>query len=220
MIRPATIPLRLLLAALGGLPLLALSWILWLVWQDPGEALGGNWLKAAATLVFLEFGLLHSGAFMAAGPIVCRRWWQHLLWFLGFAACYAIGIVLYTHWTGNDYVFWLVIGVLVSRILTLLIFRDKAEIILMLQRSAFGIVLLILTAVVCFIPWPELGITEALRYSTFGKGDDMLNAHPQRTLVWGMVYFALMGLAELYAGWYRPDWTKEQVNDAWKALSK
>lgn len=218
--RLASILIRSLLAALGGLPLLALCWILWQVWQDPSGALGGNWLRAAATLVLLEFLLLHSGAFMAAGPFACRKWWQHILWFVGFGAIYAVSIVMYTRWADNDYVFWLVIGVLASRLMTLLIFRDKAEIILMLQRSAFGMVLLLFTAVLCFFPWPPLGITEPIREAAFGRSDDMLDAYPQRTLAWGIAYFFLMGLVELFAGWRRPDWTHEQVENAWELLKK
>lgn len=38
----------------------------------------GHWLKLAATLVVFEFLFLHSGAFMAVGPVLCKSFWTRL----------------------------------------------------------------------------------------------------------------------------------------------
>ena len=211
---------RLILALLGGVPLLTTSLVLLAVWIDPAATLGGGWLRAAATLILLEFMLLHSGAFMAAGPLILVSRWLRLLWFLGFAAVYAVSICFYVAWADNGYVTWLVLSIVISRLLTLVILRDKAGTILIMQRSVIGMILLLITALICLVPLPPMGISEALRFEAFGAAEDMLTTHPQRTLAWGMVYFLVMGLIELYAGWRLPDWTSAEIEQTWQKLRK
>jgi hypothetical protein len=211
---------RAFLAAIGGLPLLFISWLLLRVWIDPVSIDGGAWLRTAATLVLLEILLLHSGAFMAAGPIVCPKFWQRLLWFSGFSIVYFGGMVTYANWSGGNYVLWLLLGVLASRLLSLVVLTDKKATIMMLQRSAIGVVVMIGTALVCFIPLPLLGITEDVRFSAFGRIDDLLSGYPERLIAWGIVYFFLMGIIELYMGWWLPNWRKEDVEKTWTELQK
>lgn len=211
---------RVFYSAVGGLPLLCLAFVLSCVWVEPLSVEGGGWVRAGATLVLLEFLLLHSGAFMAAGPIAFPKWWQRLAWFTGFGLVYGVALVGFADWSGSDYVLWVLVGVVGSRLATLVIWKDKRGTILMLQRSALGIIILLLTAIVCVLPLPDLGITEAVREGAFGTSvDDLLSRHPERFIAWGVTYFLFMGLAELSAGWYMPDWTDQQVDDAWKALS-
>jgi hypothetical protein len=211
---------RILLAALGGLPMLLLAITLALTWIDPTGPESVSWLRAAATLVLIEFLLLHSGAFMAVGPVLSDRIWVRLLWFLGFGLVYGFSLLTFAHWTGSDYILWVLVGVLLSRVMTLVILRDKRGTILMLQRSVIGMVILLLTALICFLPLPPLGITEELRYQAFGAADDFLRTHPQRTLAWGVVYFLLMAFVEVFAGWRTPDWTEQQVETTWTELRK
>lgn len=211
---------RVLLAALGGVPILLLAITLVLIWIDPSGPESISWLRAAATLVLIEFLLLHSGTFMAVGPVLSDRVWLRLLWFLGFGLVYAFSLVTFARWTGSSYVLWVLLGVLVSRVITLVILRDKRGTILMLQRSAVGMVILLLTALICFLPLPPLGITEELRYQAFGAADDFLTEYPQRTLAWGVVYFLLMSIVEVLAGWHTPDWTQQQVETTWTKLRK
>lgn len=209
---------RVVLAALGGVPMLLLAITLVLIWIDPSGPERVNWLRAAATLVLIEFLLLHSGAFMAVGPVLSDRVWLRLLWFLGFGLVYGFSLVMFARWTGSSYILWMLLGVLLSRVITLVILTDKRGTILMLQRSAIGMVILLLTALICFLPLPPLGITEELRYQAFGAADDFLRAHPQRTLAWGVVYFLLMACIEVLAGWRTPDWTQQQVETTWTEL--
>lgn len=211
---------RVLLAALGGVPMLLLAITLVLTWIDPSGPESVSWLRAAATLVLFEFLLLHSGAFMAAGPVLSDRIWLRLLWFLGFGLVYGFSMVTFARWTGSASILWVLLGVLVSRVITLVILRDKRGTILMLQRSAVGMMILFLTALICFLPLPPLGITEELRYEAFGAADDFLTEYPQRTLAWGVVYFLLMAIVEVLAGWRTPDWTQQQVDTAWDELRK
>lgn len=211
---------RFLLAAIGGLPLLVLAGTLLAIWIHPSGPQATTWLRAAATLVLFEFLLLHSGAFMAVGPIICRRFWQRLLWFAGFALVYGFSLVTYARWTGSDWVLWALLGVLLSRMVILVVLQDKRGTILMLQRSAIGMVILLLTALLMFLPLPTLGITEDLRYQAFGAADDFLRTHPQRTLAWGVLYFLLMAVVEVTAGWHAPDWTQDQADRTWTALKK
>jgi hypothetical protein len=212
--------LRFTLAVVGGLPLLVVAGTLLAIWIDPAGPQAVSWLRAAATLVLFEFLLLHSGAFMAVGPILCRRFWLRLAWFVGFGLVYGLSLVIYARWTGSDWVLWVLLGVLVSRSLTLVVLRDKRATILMLQRSAVGMTILVLTLLVFFLPLPPLGITEDLRHQAFGAADDYLTTHPQRALAWGVLYFLLMAVVEAIAGWRAPDWTEQQVNQTWDALRK
>lgn len=212
--------IRILLAALGGVPMLLLAITLALTWIDPAGPESASWLRAAATLVLIEFLLLHSGAFMAVGPMLSDRLWPRLLWFLGFGLVYGYSLVTFAQWTGSNYVLWVLLGVLLSRVITLVILQDKRGTILMLQRSAVGMVILLLTGLICFLPLPPLGITEQLRYEAFGAADDFLREHPQRTLAWGVVYFLLMAFVEVLAGWRTPDWTQQQVETTWTKLRK
>jgi len=210
---------RIFLMALGGLPLLILSFTLLCVWIAPLNVDDGGWVRIAAVLVMVEFILLHSGAFMAVGPVICHKRWQRLCWFLGFGLIYFGVIFGIAAWSRGSYVFWVLAGVVLSRLLTLVVLRDKRGTILLLQRSAVGMFILLLTAFIMLIPWPPLGITDEVRYAVFGVADDMLTEYPQRTIAWGILYFLLMAGVELVVGWNTPGWSDEQVDEAWEKLS-
>ena len=210
---------RISYAAVGGLPLLAVAYTLFLVWIDPLSVESGGWVRVAATLIFLEFLLLHSGAFMSVGPTVFGKWWQRLGWFMGFGLVYGIALVGFSKWSESDYVFWVLLSVVTSRLLTLVITADKRGTILMLQRSTLGTFIWILTALACFLPVPELGITEAIRDASFGvDADDLLARYPQRFIAWGALHFMLMGLLEIFVGWRLPDWSDEEVEKTWEVM--
>ena len=211
---------RIVLAALGGLPLLLLALLMLRVWMDPMSVDDGGWVRLAATMVLVEFLLLHSGAFMAAGPVVCERRWLRLAWFLGFGLVYFAGLFAFARWTGGQFVIWLLFGVLVSRLFSLVVLDDKKATIMMLQRSAMGIMILVLTALIIFLPLPKLGITEEVRYAAFGKIDDLLSEYPERTMAWGVLYYLIMGCVEVYVGWWLPNWRDEDVEKGWEALKK
>lgn len=211
--------LRLFLALVGGGPLLVIAVVLVMIWVEPASVAGGDWLKLGAMMVMIEFLLLHSGAFMSVGPAVCKKTGQQVAWFFGFALLYAVFFAGMASMIGQGYIAWLLTGVLLSRLLTLVILRDRRGTILMLQRSAVGMIILILTMFLPLIPVPELGITEAIRYETFGSVHDSLSEHPERFLAWGALYFLLTGMIETYVGWRLPDWTEEQADEAWKNFS-
>lgn len=212
--------IRLLFALAGGVPVLAIAGVLVVIWVEPGRIAQGQWLKLGAMMVMIEFLLLHSGAFMAVGPAVCSKRWQQVAWFIAFTLVYGIFFTGMAYWIGQAYVAWLLAGVLVSRLLTLVVLHDIRGTILMLQRSAVGMMVLVLTMFLVLIPFPELGITEAIRYDAFGRADDILTEHPQRFLVWGASYYLVMGLMELYVGWRLPDWSEEEAQKAWDKFSK
>ena len=210
---------RWVLALAGGLPVLAIAMFLVMNWVDPMRMGGGEWLKLAAAMIMIEFLLLHSGAFMAVGPSVCRKLGQQIAWFFGFALLYGLFFFGIALMVGGRYVIWLLVGVLVSRMLTLLILRDRRGIVLMLSRSAIGMLVLLLTMLVCAIPWPELGIDEDIRYRVFGQAKDMLTEHPERMIAWGASYYLVMSLVEFIVGWNLPDWKEEDVDKSWDVLS-
>lgn len=157
---------------------------------------------------------------MAVGSVLFGKFWQRLVWFLGFGLLYGGGAIIYAHWTKGSYVIWLLLTLLISRTVTLVFLRDKKGTILMMQRSVIGMFLLLITAFICLLPVPGLGITEDIRYAAFGGSLDGLTEHPQRTILWGVVYFALMACVEFYAGWRLPDWTDEQAEAGWKVLQQ
>lgn len=210
--------LRGALALSGGVPLLIVAATLLMIWIEPRSVAGGAWLELGAMMILLEFLLLHSGAFMAVGPVVCRKPWQQAAWFLGCTVLYGLFFVGVAAWIGQDYVGWLLAGVWLSRLLTLLILHDKRATMLMLQRSAFGMVILLLTMFICLFPWPDLGISGAARYEAFGPATDSMSEHPERFLAWGVAYFLIMGAVELWVGWRLPDWQDEEVETGWELL--
>ncbi|MEM9302459.1 MAG: hypothetical protein AAGE01_10135 [Pseudomonadota bacterium] len=219
MARVLSIVPRLLLAGLGAAPLIALTIVLLATWQDPSR-FGERWLRAASTLVLLEILLLHSGAFMATGPIILDRLWQRLGWFLGFGAFYAMAIGVYVRWVDSAYVLGVVLGVVAMRLVSQTLLRDRRGTILALQRSAIGIVVMLATALLCVMPVPPFGVDEAARAAAFGGRDDYIATHPQRFLLWGAGYFLLMGVVEALIGWNLLDWTDEQVDQAWRDLGR
>ena len=78
----------------------------------------------------------------------------------------------------------------------------------------------ILTMFVAMIPFPELGVTEAWRSEVFGRAEDSLTTHPERFLAWGVIYYFLMAIIEFWVGWHLPDWSDEEVEKGWDALSR
>lgn len=211
---------RWLFALTGGVPLFVVSVTLTMIWIDPASIAGGEWLKLGAMMVIIEFLLLHSGAFMSIGPSLFKKTGHQVLWFVGFTLFYGIFFVGVALWIGQGYVVWLLSGVMLSRMLTLLILRDKRGAMLMLTRSATGMMILILTMFVALIPFPELGITEAWRSEAFGSARDSLTSHPERFLAWGIIYFTLTGMIEFFVGWRLPDWSDAEVNEGWEKLSR
>ena len=210
--------LRAILAFFGAAPLaLLVVGIMW-IWADPLAVGQGRWLKPAAALILIELVLLHSGAFMAIGPAVSDRRLIQWLWFLGFALVYSTSIAGFALWSGRDAMVWILVSVMGSRLVAVAILRDRRSIILMLQRSLLGVIVLLFTALVLVIPWPPLGIDEALREEAFGPATDMVSRHPQRLLAWAALYFLLMAVIEAYCGWYMPDFDDERVEKTWKAL--
>ena len=205
---------------MGGLPLLLLCYVLLRVWIDPLSIDQGDWLKFAATVVMLEIVFVHSGAFMASGPIVCSKFWQRLAWFLGFGLVYLAGIIGFTIAVKGNYVLWAVLGVALSRVVVLVFLPDKRGTIMMFKRSIVGTFILIMSVVICFIPLPQMGITEEIRYAAFGVADGFVSEHPERMIAWGLLYFFVMAITEFYAGWRLPGWTDEEVEKTWKALKQ
>ncbi len=216
----ATLLARVWFAASAGVPLLVLAGVLAWVWADPVHAMGGGWLRASASMILLEFLLLHSGAFMAAGPLVTDRAVLRWSWFAGFTAFYAVALYGFALWARNPAVMWLIGATLLARTATLMILRDRKGTILMLPRSGVGMIMLFVTLFVFLIPWPGIGITEAIRSAEFGPPNDLLSSRPQRSIAWGIAYFLLMGGVELWAGWRTPDWTDAEVDAAWEKLRR
>lgn len=209
---------RLTLALFGGVPLFIVAATLLLIWLEPRTVADGQWLKLAAMMILIEFLLLHSGAFMAVGPVVCRKPWQQVAWFSAFTAFYGLFFAGVSAYIGRTQVGWMLAAVLLSRLLTLILLRDRRGTILMLQRSAVGMVILLLTMFICLIPFPDLGISEALRAEAFGPAEDALSEHPERFIAWGLAYFLIMGAIELWAGWRLPGWKDEEVAESWRQL--
>jgi len=213
--------MRIVLALAGGIPVLIVSGILLSIWIDPGSVADGRWVKLAAMMIIIEFVLLHSGAFMAVGPAVWKKSTQQLAWFTAMCLFYGLFLVAIAHWSeGGAYVVWMLVGILLSRLLTLVILRDKRGTMMMLMRSALGMMVLMASLLLTSFAWPEFGISDTVVWEAFGRQDDALSENPERFIAAGVVYFAIMGLIELWAGWRLPDWEDEAVEESWRVLSK
>lgn len=214
------LPARIGYAVMGATPMLVATVTLIMVWAAPLKVEGGNWVRAGAVIMVVEFILLHSGAFMSLGPLILKKWWQRALYFTGFALVYFVGLYLLARWVRSPSFMMLVIGVLVSRLLSLVILSDKKAVILMLTRSSVGIFVFMFTVWIIFLPLPRWGLSEEIALELIGRRGDMVSEHPERMIAWGIVYFALMAAAEAMAGWGMPDWTQEHVEEAWKKLGR
>ncbi len=214
------LPARIGYAAMGVTPMLVVMVTLVVVWAAPLKVEGGNWVRAGAVMMMVEFVLLHSGAFMSVGPLLLKKRWQRALYFTGFALVYFVGLYFLARWVRSPSFMMLIVGVLVSRLFSLVILSDKKAVILMLTRSAVGVFVFMLTVWIIFLPLPRWGLTAEIALEFIGRRDDMVSQHPQRMIAWGIVYFALMAAAEAVAGWGTPDWTDEQVEEAWDKLGR
>jgi hypothetical protein len=213
--------MRCVLALAGGIPVLIVSGILLSIWIDPASVAEGRWVKLAAMMIIIEFVLLQSGAFMAVGPAVWKKRKQQLAWFTGMCLFYGLflaGIALWSE--GGAWVVWMLVGVFLSRLLTLVVLRDKCATMLMLMCSALGLVILMVSLLLTMIEWPEFGISDTVAWQAFDYQDDAMSRNPERFIAAGVFYFAIMGLIEFWAGWRLPDWEDEAVEESWRALSK
>lgn len=193
--------------ALAALPDLALAGWFVLGWAAP-RVIGQ---QAAGTLVgvmVLEFIIIHASIALVAAPRAIAQaagdgaWWKsERAVFAGLALMYSLfaaGISAAFHTAWLFLGFWMLIAnkFIGDWLAPAAQAQDRLQRHVARWGTSAGLYLL-LAAGSIFIPAPRLGAMSA------STGEGLWEQHPEQAVMMGALYFALLGLCELYGGFNR-----------------
>ena len=171
-------------------------------WIDPMSVSGGSWVTFGVGIMVLEFVLIHSGAMMAS--------WQASK-SSSFAKTIIVATCFYGLFAGamaaafNSWDLFLVFSaVMVTRWARILFdpshAREEA-----IRRSGMSVLFyLIAVFVTLFAPIPELGITSSVLNDVYpDRGSGAWERDPEIALAAGVLYFSMLGIAELWSGFHK-----------------
>lgn len=168
----------------------------WFAWREPLAYEEGAWVKLGVALLVAEFIAIHSaslvGELAAAGAGFRRFLWP----LMGGYALFALALPL----AFDSLTLGLVMAALmVSRLHDVFRPASGRERAYGRRRSLLsGMLFVLLAFATVFLPIDPGGITPELLEQVWpDRGDGLWEAEPQRALVMGLVYFALLGLVEL-----------------------
>lgn len=172
------------------------AWTFWVAWRTPLAYADGEWVKLGVGVLVVEFIAIHSstmiGELAAGGPALRRYAWVTL----GAYALFALAIPL----AFDSLQIALLMGALmVSRLHDIFLPSGGRERAYGRRRSVIsGVLFVLLAFATLFLPIGPGGITPELLEAVWpDRGDGVWEAEPQRALVMGLLYFLLLGLAEL-----------------------
>ncbi len=185
-------------ALAAGLPCFYVSWVLITVWLDPMSRDQGHWIAFGPGLLALEFIVLHSGVFIGAFVGMQKELSKRLTLLAGLAFLYAAMAFGITYAVGGYGLIKVFGYVMVGRFVMILADADAWQMII--ARSAVGIpIYMLIVMLTVFVPVPEFGVTENLIDAVLpDRSDAVWSLYPERAIAGGVLYFALMGLAELF----------------------
>jgi hypothetical protein len=195
--------LRGFFGVLTAAPCFVLAATLMLTWIDPMSINQGKWVRFGVGIMVLEFVLVHSGAMMSSWQRSKEPGqWKAFLVIFGFYALFAGAMAAaFKSWE----LFLLFSVVMATRWMTMLTDPQHAPEVAM-RRSGLS-VLFYLFAVFCsiFIAIPELGMSVSVVRDVYpDRGSGAWERDPERALAAGVIYFSLLGVAELVAGFRAP----------------
>lgn len=168
----------------------------WLGWQMPTSGHAEAWVAAGLGIMVAEFLAIHSSFLIgevAASGVATRAL---LRWLLPGYAVLALGIALAFE---QSQVWLLMIALMLTRILD--VWRPvKAEQRGYMRRRAVASVPLyvLLAFATAILAIPPGGLTPELVEQLWpDRGNGLWETEPQRVFVFGMTYFALLGLIEI-----------------------
>lgn len=171
-------------------------------WIDPMSVSGGSWVTFGIGIMVLEFVLIHSGAMMAS--------WQasesnSLTKTIIVMTCF---YGLFAGAMAAAFKSWDLLLIFTAVMLTRwarILFdpshaREEA-----VRRSGISVLFyLIAVFVTLFMPIPELGITSSVLNDVYpDRGSGAWERDPEIALAAGILYFSLLGIAELWGGFHK-----------------
>ncbi len=164
----------------------------WTPWDN------GRWVRFGVGILVLEFLVIHSGAFIGSVTSTDHSLAKNITLIVGLLTFYllmAVGVALST---ASLHLVGLLAAIMVGRFVNALNARPAAKTIAQ-HRSAYGVVLyLTVAAGTVFIDVPQWGITYDVLNTVYPtRGSGVWEQHPERAIVGGAIYFALMGIGEL-----------------------
>lgn len=172
------------------------AWSFWLAWREPLALEDGAWVKLGVGLLVAEFIAIHSatlvGELAAAGDSMRKFLWP----LLGAYALFALALPL----AFNSLTLGLVMAMLMlSRLHDVFRPATRRDRAYGRRRSLVsGLLFVLLAFATVFLPIAPGGITPELLTQVWpDRGDGLWEAEPQRALVMGLLYFALLGVVEL-----------------------
>jgi hypothetical protein len=193
----------LLLGVITAAPCFFLAGTLLWTWVDPMSVRGGRWVPLGVGIMVLEFVLVHSGAMMAGVQRSKElEQWKTVALMMGFYALFAATMsAAFKSWD----LFLIFTAVMVTRWARILTDPDHAPEEAM-RRSGMSIIFYLLAAFASlFVPLPELGLTTQVLNEVYPfRGGGEWERYPEKALFAGVLYFSLLGLAEIVAGFRAP----------------
>ncbi len=193
--------MRSLIAVLAAVPSLVLAYLLVNVWLDPMAWSEGSWVPYGVGLLLMEFLILHSSVFIAVSAEGAGSLAGKLLRFAGLAALYGLMGLGFALATDSPSLLWVLIAIMGARFANAIranIDHDSR----FAQRAALGVVAYLgVAAFTIAVDVPPMGITQEVLDEVYpGRGGGLWEQEPERAIVGGAIYFALMGIAELVWG--------------------
>lgn len=187
-------------------PDLALASVFLVAWVTPTTFHTGT-VTYLMLLMLLEFIIVHSSAFMGTvmlGDLGRARKSLALIGIGGFYTLFVGGFALAFKTWWPLWSFW---GLTVNRLLGVLIGQaPEGERRALLQRNwaVSALCYLGLCFVTVFLPLPRFGITREVVSHESLPGSGLWVDQPHRVIAFGFLYFAAVGLSELFAHRWLP----------------
>jgi len=188
------------------IPCFRMGFQLLAVWRNPMACENGRWVQLGVGVFVLEFILLHAGIFIGAVTMDAGGA-AAILGTLGLAAFYTLFAAAIAWGFKSRMLFMSFLSLVVGRFVAVLlgISQDDTQLFMAHSLVAMAIYFVLVFASV-FLPWPRLGITEAIAAQTrVPNASGLWVEQPHRAIGPATVYFLLLGLVEvLLMTWVDP----------------
>ena len=162
-------------------------------WDD------GHWVPFGVGILIIEFLALHSSVFITNMITNTDDRAQKLKYGIGFFILYSLMALGIAVGIGSLSLVLILGAMMIGRTFAAFT-QDPTTLARTNARSALGITLyIVLCGATVFIDIPEMGITNSVLADVYpNRGGGVWERHPERAIVAAAVYFAIMGLVEIY----------------------
>lgn len=188
-----------LMALSFAIPCFTMGFRMLSVWRDPMAIEQGRWVRLGVGVFVMEFILLHAGIMigaqamdMSSGALSIGGAGLLVGFYTLFAGAFAFAFK-------SRMLFMSFVWVIVGRFVAVLIGVSNQDKALFLAHSVIAMMIyfaLVIASV--FLPWPRLGITEAIATQTRDpKASGLWVEQPHRAIGPATVYFLVLGIVEI-----------------------